>query len=240
MSSIDLPWVEIKVYLATVGPDLAPPARPARCVFCEAGRVWFDGWRLVFAVLLVDGRPHRFDDGLALKRVVCAACRTSWTLRPPFLYPHRSHGPDVSEAAAWRYLADPAATYARVGASCGCSARSVWRWVGWLAGVACPAALVAEAARAHPGTPAAELISRALPQAHVTAHSERRAIVLEEALRVLGALGVWARAQPDPPADPSPLRCYLTVHMRRRGWVAHVTGPPESPGMPGQQGHAPR
>lgn len=232
MSSIALPWVAIKSYLASVGPGVGRPARPTLCQFCEATRVWFNGWRRVFAVVLVDGQAHRFDEGLPLQRVACGQCEQSWTLRPPFLYPHRSLEPDAAEAATWRYLADPGGTYARVGPAFGCSARSVWRWVGWIAGVACPAELVAEAARAQVATPAAELIAHSVPQDHPKAHSTARAAVLEHALQVLGALAVWARAQPVPPADPSPLRCFLSWHLRRRGWVAHLTGPPASPRVP--------
>jgi hypothetical protein len=84
---------------------------PGACPFCDGVRIWLDGWRLVFCVVLLDGTPHRFDDGLPLQRVVCAGCHVSWTLRPAFLYPHRSFEPDVVEAAGFDYLGDPAANY---------------------------------------------------------------------------------------------------------------------------------
>jgi hypothetical protein len=70
----------------------------------------------VFAVVLADGTPHRFADGLWIKRACCADCGTSWPLRPSFLYPHRSLEPDVAEAAALAYLSEAGATYAQVAA----------------------------------------------------------------------------------------------------------------------------
>jgi hypothetical protein len=86
MASIVLGWSELKNYLAEVGPGRGHPERPSECPFCDGARVWFDGWRVVFCVVLLDGAGHRFDDGLSLQRVACATCDTSWTLRPAFLY----------------------------------------------------------------------------------------------------------------------------------------------------------
>jgi hypothetical protein len=61
-----------------------------------------------------DGRALRCDDGLPLQRVKCSRCRRSWTLRPAFLYPHRSFQLDVVQAAATKYLAEEDGTYQRV------------------------------------------------------------------------------------------------------------------------------
>ena len=100
--SIALPWSEFKAYVAEVGPGRGGVARPAQCVFCDGERVWFNGWRQILVTLLVDGQPHRLADWLPLQRVRCAQppCRRSWTLRPPWLYPHRSLEPDLAETAA--------------------------------------------------------------------------------------------------------------------------------------------
>ena len=106
-------------------PSVTRGRRSTRAARCLATRVWFYGWRVVFAVVLADGSPHRFDDGLPIRRVCCAACDVSRSLRPPFLYPHHTFEPDVSEAAALAYLSAPESTYASVAAGMGCSPRSV-------------------------------------------------------------------------------------------------------------------
>ena len=54
LASIELGWARFKSYLEVIGPGR--PERP----FCDGERVWFDGWRCVFAVVLADGTPHRF------------------------------------------------------------------------------------------------------------------------------------------------------------------------------------
>ena len=214
MASFVVAWVEIKDYLAGVGPGLGRPDRPSSCPFCDAQRVWYDGWRIVFCAMLADGTVHRFDDGLPLQRVECPACSISWTLRPPFLYPHRSYALDVVEAATLEYLRHPEATYVAVGVTYKCSPRSVWRWVGWLAGLVAPAAVLAEAEQQHSSGESAALIPREVPQHHFKAYSEGRAQVLLLAFQTLCALGVWARALVVPPADASPLRVYLNNRFR--------------------------
>ena len=130
MASIVLGGAGFKTYLEAFGPGRRCPERPRACPFCDSERVWFNGWRRVFAVVLADGTPYRFADGLWIKRACCGESDTSWPLRPSFLYPHRSLEPDVAEAAALAYLSEEDASYARVAAAHGCSARTVWRWVG--------------------------------------------------------------------------------------------------------------
>jgi hypothetical protein len=213
--SIALAWCDFKTYCAEVGPGQAPPPRPAPCVFCDGARVWFNGWRHVFPTLLVDGRPHRPPEGVALQRVRCAqdACGRSWTLRPPWLYPHRSLEPDVAEAAALAYLLDPPTSYAAVATAFGCAWITVWRWVGWLAALVAPAVLVATAARlGTPGGAEPGLLPREVPAA-ARARSTARAHAVRQAAQVLGALTLLHRAQPEPPADPSPLRWWLLAEF---------------------------
>jgi hypothetical protein len=41
--SIALAWCDFKTYCEEVGPGRAEPPRPAQCVFCAGGRVWFNG-----------------------------------------------------------------------------------------------------------------------------------------------------------------------------------------------------
>lgn len=232
MPSIVLDWIEINTYCASVGPGRGRPARPTACPLCDGGRVWFDGWRQVFAVVLVDGAVHRFSDGLWLQRGKCASCRHSWPLRPPWVYPHRSFEPDAVEGAALAYLADARATYRAVASRWCCSARSVWRWVGWCGTLANPPAVLAEAARLAPAAPSAEVIPREVPQVGRKARSQARAGTLLAALQLLVALLVLTRAQPHPPDDPSPLRWWLQDRFLRFRQVVKLTRPVPSPAMP--------
>jgi hypothetical protein len=231
MSSIALSWTEIKHYVESIGPGVGRPPRPDVCLRCRHNRIWFDGWRLVFCVVLIDGAPFRFDNGLWLQRVACSLCWFSWTCQPSFLYPHRSFEPDLIEAAGLAYLQDPAGTYARISKQYGCSATMLWGWIGWLAHLAEPAAIVAEAARLDPGSPAAELIPHSVPQDHPKGLSTNRESILLRALQVLVALVAWARTQSVPPSDPSPLRWFLTAQFRLFRRKALVARPGWSPAI---------
>jgi hypothetical protein len=225
--SIALTWSECKTYGEAIGPGRGEPPRPGQCVFCDGERVWFNGWRRVWPTVLIDGRPCRPADGVALRRVRCARreCRRSWTLRPPWLYPHRSLEPDVAEAAALAYLRASTTSYAAVGAAFGCAWITVWRWVGWLTTLAAPAALVSAAARLG-ATGGAEpaLLPRQVPAA-ARARSPERAGVVRLAAQVLVALAVLHRAQPEPPADPSPLRWWLLAEFLAVRRLALLTRP---------------
>lgn len=233
MSSIALAPPEIKSYVESVGPGRGRPPRPSSCTrpTCPSKRIWYDGWRLVFASLLVEGQPLRFDEGLWLQRVACAACWTSWTLRPPFLYPHRSYAPDVVEAASVAYLSDASATYAKVASRFGFSWTAMWMWISTLSRLTEPAAVLAEATRLAPAAPSVELMPRVVPQDHVKGRSPERQAVLLRALQFLTALAVLARAQSVPSADPSPLRSYLVEVFLTNGRRALVTRPGWSPAI---------
>jgi hypothetical protein len=232
VASILLERVEIKHYAEAAGPEGDRPSRPQCCPWCDATRIWFNGWRLVFVVVLTDGAPHRFDEGLWLQKVKCAGCRSCWTLRPSGLYPHRSLQPDVTESAALAYLSNPEARYRSVAARYGCSVRSVWRWVGWSATLAEPAALVSQAARLQPDTSAADIIPKAVPEDHPKARSVFRAQVLLVALQVIVAMVALRQAQPHPPDDPSALGWWLTDRFLRFREVITLTGDPASPRVP--------
>jgi transposase-like protein len=240
VASIALGWAEFKSYLAEIGPERGRPERPSECPFCDGGRVWFDGWRWVFCAVLEDGAVHRFDDGLPLQRVVCASCGVSWTLRPAFLYPHRSFEPDVVEHAGLAYLTDPAATYSRTAREHGCSPRSVWRWVGWLGRVVQARVLLAEAERLSGAGQSAALIPREVPQDHVKARSAARAATLLATFQVLCALVVWSRAQPAPSPDPSPLRSWLVERFLAFRELHGLTTVPSSPRSPEDSTGPPR
>lgn len=161
--------------------------------------------------------------------MVCAACKRSWTLRPSWLYPHRTFEPDVAEAAAHAYLVEPGATYADTAEAFGCSTSTVWRWVGWVAELGEPASVIAATARIDPTTPAADLVPREVPQGHPKARSEARHQALLRALQLLVALALFARAQVHPPEDPSALRFWLVARWRVFGQLALLTRPGFSP-----------
>lgn len=215
MSSIVLPWADIKSYRAEVGPDVGRPPRPTACLRCPGKRIWYDGWRHVFSVLLgEDGLPERLDDGVPLQRVACAACWMSWTLWPTFLYPARQFAPDVNEAAGLAYLADPHATYVQVASRFGCSWTSVWRWVGWVGRLAAPEELLAAITRIDGDSPALDLVPREVPQDHEKAYSPERAELLLRAYRTLVLVCLLARVICFPPVDPSALRWLLWTQLR--------------------------
>jgi hypothetical protein len=233
LASIVLGSAGFKAYLEAIGPGRGRPERPRSCPFCDGERVWYDGWRLVFCVVLADGASHRFADGLWLQRVCCAECGTSWPLRPPFLYPHRSLEPDVAESAALAYVTEPSASYSQVAAAHGCSARSVWRWMGWIAGLVAVGELLAEAERLTGAGQAAALIPRAVPQDHAKALSPERERILLRAFQALVALAVWARSQPVAPDEPSALRMWLTRRFLAFREIHRLVPPPASPPLPG-------
>lgn len=239
MSSIALLWSEIKSYLESTGTDRKRPTRPSECPRCGHHRIWYDGWRQVFCTMLSTGEPCRIADGLWLQRVACARCWLSWTLLPPFLYPHRSYEPDLVESASLAYLQNAAGRYVQTGNQFGCSWTALWRWIGWLAGLVPPAVVAAEAARLDPSTPIAELIPRVVPQNHAKAYSPERESVLLRALQVLVAVASLARAQSIPPADPSPLRWFLTTRFRAFRLKGLVTRPGWSPALHIEESRSP-
>jgi transposase-like protein len=166
---------------------------------------------------------------LPVQRAKCSVCEQSWTLRPPWLYPHRTFEPDIAEAAALLYLSEPSGTYASTAKTFGCATSTVWRWVGWVAELGEPAPVIAATARIDPATPAADLIPREVPQDHPKARSVARHRALLCALQLLVALAFFARAQVHPPDDPSALRFWLVARLRASGQVALLTRPGFSP-----------
>jgi len=231
MSSIAYTWTEIKLYVETIGPDLGRPPRPDVCPLCNHNWIWYDGWRLVFCLILADGTPYRFDDGLWVQRVACSRCWFSWICRPTFLYPHRLFAPDVVETAALAYLQNPTATYARTSKRYRCSPTMLWGWVTWLSRLTEPAAIVAEAVQLDPALPIAELIPHSVPQDHPKGLSPKRRHALLRALQTLIAIVTLARAQIVPPSDPSPLRWFLTGQFLLFRRKALVTRPGWSPAI---------
>lgn len=183
----------------------------------------------MYVTVLVEGEAVRLAEGVWLQRVACSACWKSWTLRPRWLYPHRSYAPDVVEAASLSYLTEANATYAAVSTRYGCSWTAIWTWISALAGMEEPAALLAEAARLQPAAPTVELIPRAVPQSHPKGRSPERQSLLLRVLQFLAALVVLGRTHDVPSADPSPLRGHLVLAFLHRRDRALVTRPGWSP-----------
>lgn len=167
-----------------------------------------------------------------MQRVVCSQCSLSWTLRPSFLYPFVSLQPDVAESAALAYLSDANATYKQVGANIGCSARTVWRWVGWVARFLSAPELLSEAERSTGGGQSVTVVPKQVPQNHVKAYSRERERLLLRAFQGLAALVTWARGQVAPPDDPSPLRFWLITRFLTFREIHHQVGVPQSPPLP--------
>lgn len=140
--------------------------------------------------------------------------------------------PDVAESAVLTYLSEPAATYKRVGERIGCSARAVWRWVGWVARFLEAAQLLSEAELSTGGGQSVTLIPREVPQDHEKAYSPARAEVLLRAFQGVSALVAWARAQVAPPDDPSPLRFWLLMRFLVFREMHPQVGVPQSPPLP--------
>jgi hypothetical protein len=240
-TTFDLDTVDFKAYQQQIGPGRGRPDRPRSCPSCDAPRIWFDGWRFVFPVLVEDGLPACLSGGLALKRVCCACCFRSWTLRPAFLYPHRCLQPDLAAVAAADFLSDsPGGTYQQVGERWECSAGILWRWVGWIAGLLAVPELLAEAERLCPSGQGPNLIPREVPRAAAKARSDARMVSLRQALQTLAALIVWLRAQPSPPADHCPLRCWLTRRFLAFRELHRLLDRYQSPPMEGRPRAPPR
>jgi transposase-like protein len=121
--------------------------RPRQCIYCGDTRVNFDGsrkrsasvWVLTVVVYLAE---------LLCRRVKCAACHKSWTLRPPELVAHKHFQPCVAARAVSRYLFEPDGTLTRVASEHSCSRQTVKRWLNWTAAIAEPATLLCKVVEA--------------------------------------------------------------------------------------------
>jgi len=116
--------------------------KPAQCIFCAGQKIWWNGMRQRSASILVEGMGIYLNEVLC-PRVKCAdpACKKSWTLRPPGLFPQRHYQLCLVAQGLGDYLFDPASSLEKVAEACTCSERTVGRWVHWTASVANPQAL---------------------------------------------------------------------------------------------------
>src|SRR5580704_348189 len=114
--------------------------RPQRCDRCGADRVNWDGSRVRKVSVLAGGKVAELS-GVRCRRVKCATCEKSWTLRPPGLAPRRQFQLCVVARAVSRYLFDAGASLSITAAEHGCSPRTLGRWLTWVGSLASPAAL---------------------------------------------------------------------------------------------------
>jgi len=115
--------------------------RPTACIYCGHRWVWWNGWRVRTATVLVASAVV-FLTGVRCPRVKCAnkGCRKSWTLRPEGLMPRRHYQLSVVARAMTMRLLE-GISQEMVAEEHTCSRRAVSRWVEWLSEVAEPAAL---------------------------------------------------------------------------------------------------
>lgn len=116
--------------------------KPAECIFCMGTRIWWNGVRKRAASVWVDGVVSYLPE-VNCRRVKCAdpACKKTWTLRPPGLFPQRHYQLCLVAQGLSDYLFNPASSFEKVADACTCSERTVGRWVHWTASVTNPQAL---------------------------------------------------------------------------------------------------
>jgi hypothetical protein len=100
--------------------------KPGHCIYCGGMRVNFNGNRKRSASVLVLMVVVHLAE-LLCRRVKCACCGKSWTLRPPELGAHKHFQLCVVAQAASRYLFEPDGTLTGVASEHGCSRRTVKR-----------------------------------------------------------------------------------------------------------------
>lgn len=154
--------------------------RPPRCHRC-AGAAWWNGWRLVFPVVVdaADGALHRLE--LWLAKAKCSQCKGGFCIYPLGHYPRRQYQLDgvaqVTAAEAMGKQPEAPAPGAVVP-----SATSRRRWLKWVAELSAPAQLFSMAVRLMPGIPLGRGLSSAAPKTSVRA----RAAQVLWGLEVLG------------------------------------------------------
>ena len=137
--------VSVQLAGAHEAPRPPRPAHPAACRFCGASS-WWNGWRLVFAVVagVVAGSVERVARWLS--RSKCSSCARSVTCYPAEHYPQRQYQLDaVADVVAAVALGGESARKAAARATS--SATSARRWTAWVAALAEPGALLSLAQR---------------------------------------------------------------------------------------------
>ena len=108
--------------------------RPCCCIFCQFSKIYWNGNRIRSANVQIEEEVVYIPE-VKCKRVKCADCKKSWTLRPPGLMPNRHYQLCVVADAASNFLFDADATKTKVAETHDCSIRTIWRWIKWIASV---------------------------------------------------------------------------------------------------------
>jgi hypothetical protein len=115
--------------------------KPHHCPLCRCRRIYWNGSRERSASVL-EGDNVSYLTDILCRRVKCAGCKKSWTLRPPGLMPRRHYQLGVVARATRQFLFEPHSTLTSVARAHQCCRRTVGRWLRWIGDLASPSALI--------------------------------------------------------------------------------------------------
>ncbi len=144
------PAVREQAELAAIQKHRERSGRPPPCRGCDE-RCWWNGWRCVFVVVQVVGNTQRQE--LEIPRAKCSACKVSFSVYPPGLYPRRQYQLDVVAATVGRRVMG-SESHRAAAAPAGASPTSCRRWAHWVERLARPEMLLALVRRLDPDAPA--------------------------------------------------------------------------------------
>lgn len=189
--------------------------RPSECIFCRTSRIWWNGYRMRTASVLM-GQDSVLVEAVC-RRAKCAGCRKSWTVRPAGLVAHKHYQLCLVAHVLQAYLFAAKATQAEVTRSVDASERSLRRWTEWTAQLAKPQTCQRQLLAAADAVVLPEL--REVPEVERKARKDRRGllVVAAQVLCLLEALGcAWG-------LEPPGLRGVLEqVTMGRAGWCTYA------------------
>jgi hypothetical protein len=162
--------------------------RPSPCRHCGAA-TWWNGWRLVFSVVVAaaTGSTERLARWLA--RGKCSSCKRAFTCYPDDQYPHRQYQLDAvaKVASAMAVGGEPAKQAAeRVGAS----PTSARRWTAWVSQLVEPWVLLGVAQRLEQEVSVGEGLSVGEPAGGRHPHAARVLSALEQLSQTLVRQGL--------------------------------------------------
>jgi len=184
-------------------------SKPSHCIFCGETRLWWNGKRIRSASVLVLGMVAHIVN-IAVRRVKCARCGKSWTLRPHGLMPQRHFQLCVVAQGTSMYLFEPETNLTKVGQQLSCHRKTVRRWIQWTAGIAVPQDLYRHIMNA-----SGEPVVVKLREVFLKATSVLTSTVLRTASHVLCLLEVLAAAIGfDPPGLRSVVEAVVANRYR--------------------------
>jgi hypothetical protein len=202
------------------GPAVPRPqrtGRPPPCPRCGS-LTWWNGWRLVFAVVIatLTGNPERLARWLA--RAKCSSCKRAFTCYPDDQYPRRQYQLDaVAKVASAMAMGGEAAKQAagRVGAS----PTSARRWTGWVSQLVEPSVLLGVAQQLEQEVSVSEGFSMGEPTRCRYRSAARVLSALEQLSQVLVRRGLGMSCA-------TGLGRVLSWQLRAHGDVVHLVAEP--------------